>query len=334
MTAAKGVNLGGWLVLEPWITPSLFAGTGAVDEFSFCHQADRTRLARLRQFREQFITLEDFRWLAGQGVEIVRIPVGYWVFGGEQPYMPTVEYLDKAFAWAEATGVQVLISLHGVPGSQNGKMHSGKQGAAEWPHDPAHVAKALEVVRKLAVRYQSSPALWGISVLNEPSRLIAKRFVKRYYRKAYRLIRSICGDATRVVISDGLQAWRWLWVLGWPRYKAVVLDVHYYRAFKQKHIAMPAARHLQQMRGRVRRRMVWLSRLRPYIVGEWSVALDAASIDGLSESDTLAVYRDFYDVQLAAYNRSVGQFYWTYKTEDQGPWSYRDFIHKRVVIKN
>ena len=29
----KGVNLGGWLVLEKWITPSLFDGTNAVDEF-------------------------------------------------------------------------------------------------------------------------------------------------------------------------------------------------------------------------------------------------------------------------------------------------------------
>ena len=27
-----GVNLSGWLVLEPWVTPSLFAGTGAFTE--------------------------------------------------------------------------------------------------------------------------------------------------------------------------------------------------------------------------------------------------------------------------------------------------------------
>ncbi len=28
----KGVNLGNWLVLEKWMSPSLFAGTDAADE--------------------------------------------------------------------------------------------------------------------------------------------------------------------------------------------------------------------------------------------------------------------------------------------------------------
>lgn len=28
----QGVNLGGWLVLEKWMTPSLFDGTTAADE--------------------------------------------------------------------------------------------------------------------------------------------------------------------------------------------------------------------------------------------------------------------------------------------------------------
>lgn len=32
----RGVNLGGWLVLEKWITPSLFAGLRATDETSYC----------------------------------------------------------------------------------------------------------------------------------------------------------------------------------------------------------------------------------------------------------------------------------------------------------
>jgi len=31
----KGVNLGGWLVLEKWMTPKLFEGTTAEDEYSF-----------------------------------------------------------------------------------------------------------------------------------------------------------------------------------------------------------------------------------------------------------------------------------------------------------
>jgi glucan 1,3-beta-glucosidase len=32
----RGVNLGGWLVLEKWMTPSMFDGLQATDETSYC----------------------------------------------------------------------------------------------------------------------------------------------------------------------------------------------------------------------------------------------------------------------------------------------------------
>ncbi|MDD2865392.1 MAG: glucan 1,3-beta-glucosidase, partial [Methylococcales bacterium] len=32
----RGVNLGGWLVLEKWMTPSIFEGLEATDETTFC----------------------------------------------------------------------------------------------------------------------------------------------------------------------------------------------------------------------------------------------------------------------------------------------------------
>jgi glucan 1,3-beta-glucosidase len=35
-TKLRGVNLGGWLVLEKWMTPSVFEGLDAADETTFC----------------------------------------------------------------------------------------------------------------------------------------------------------------------------------------------------------------------------------------------------------------------------------------------------------
>jgi len=32
----RGVNLDGWLVLEKWMTPSMFDGLQATDETSYC----------------------------------------------------------------------------------------------------------------------------------------------------------------------------------------------------------------------------------------------------------------------------------------------------------
>ena len=34
LSGVRGVNLGSWLVLEYWMTPEVFSGTGAVDEYT------------------------------------------------------------------------------------------------------------------------------------------------------------------------------------------------------------------------------------------------------------------------------------------------------------
>ena len=37
----KGVNLGNWLVLEKWMSPALFEGTTAEDEYNLPRQLSR-----------------------------------------------------------------------------------------------------------------------------------------------------------------------------------------------------------------------------------------------------------------------------------------------------
>ena len=37
----KGVNLGNWLVLEKWMSPALFAGTTAEDEYYLPRQLSK-----------------------------------------------------------------------------------------------------------------------------------------------------------------------------------------------------------------------------------------------------------------------------------------------------
>jgi glucan 1,3-beta-glucosidase len=64
-TRLRGVNLGGWLLLEKWMAPSLFQGLAATDETTWCAELGRDAPARLRGHWERFITREDFAWLAG-----------------------------------------------------------------------------------------------------------------------------------------------------------------------------------------------------------------------------------------------------------------------------
>lgn len=125
----RGVNLGGWLVLEPWITPSLFQqfvgqSSPAVDEYTFCQNLGYVSAqSQLQTHWASWYSQTDFQNFANWGINHVRIPIGYWAFDiqPDEPWVSGAEqYLQEALIWATATGLKVWIDLHGAPGSQNG----------------------------------------------------------------------------------------------------------------------------------------------------------------------------------------------------------------------
>ena len=71
-------------------------------------------------------------------------------------------------AGAERHRIAVLLDLHTVPNSQNGRDGGGLCGVCKWHRTPEHVNLALDVLEQLARRYRNHPNLWGIEVLNEP----------------------------------------------------------------------------------------------------------------------------------------------------------------------
>lgn len=126
----NGVNLGNWLVLERWMKPGIFAASGEADEI-WLHRATKSAEleALLTRHRDTYITEADFRNIAAHGCNLVRIPVPYFVFGDVPGHPGCTEYLDRAFDWAERTGLKILIDLHTVPGSQNGFDNGGLTAA-------------------------------------------------------------------------------------------------------------------------------------------------------------------------------------------------------------
>jgi glucan 1,3-beta-glucosidase len=110
----------------------------------------------------------DIKEIAGWGVNMVRIPVGYWMFDADPlPYIPTpVKYLDNAIKWCRKYNVKVLIDFHGLPDSQNGFDNSGHYGAANW--NPADMRAPL-VIGQIAERYKNDyDTVTGIQGANEP----------------------------------------------------------------------------------------------------------------------------------------------------------------------
>ena len=169
MEQIKGTNFGNWLVLEKWMSPDLFAGTDAEDEVWLNRLEEPQKLAeRVKQHRDTYVTQQDFKIVAEHGLNLVRIPVPYFIFGDVKPFIGCVEYLDRAFGWAEAYGIKILIDLHTVPGSQNGYDNGGITGVCKWCRDKEAVEFALTVLERLAEKYADRDGLYGIEVLNEP----------------------------------------------------------------------------------------------------------------------------------------------------------------------
>jgi glucan 1,3-beta-glucosidase len=196
----RGVNLGGWLVLEKWMTPTLFKGADAVDEYTFM----QTKGARekLRDHQKNFIREADFKWLHDNGVQAVRIPVGYWILEGDKPYVSAIGRLDWAFAMAEKYDIEVLICLHGAVGSQNGHDHSGKVGRAEWYANAQYRNQTITTLEALASRYRDSAKFWGIELLNEPKPGLFQLKLRAFYRNAYQALARILRPSTRIVFHD------------------------------------------------------------------------------------------------------------------------------------
>ena len=95
----RGVNLGGWMVLEPWITPSLFyqflgkdENHVAMDHYSFCKVLGATEgNKQLRRHWDSWVTQDIIKELADSGaVNSLRVPVGDFMF---EPYGPYGEFL-------------------------------------------------------------------------------------------------------------------------------------------------------------------------------------------------------------------------------------------------
>lgn len=250
----NGVNLGNWLVLEKWMSPGLFEGTDAEDEYWLPRSLTKEVYeARIKIHRSEYISERDFVTIKSWGMNTVRIPVPYFIFGDREPFLGCIDELDKAFNWAEKYGLQILIDLHTAPEGQNGFDNGGISGVCKWAQNSQEVEFVLTVLERLAKRYGTRRGLWGIEVLNEPATEaiwelmnIQKRyppkdeamgrgscgipfsFIRQFYHEAYKRIRACMPEEKYVVFHDAFDLSGWIEFFEKEKFKNIVLDTHQY----------------------------------------------------------------------------------------------------------
>lgn len=327
-----GVNLGGWLVLEKWITPSLFEETEAEDEFNLLKSGKKVKV---EEHYQNFINEEDFKFLADTGINAIRIPVGYWLFGNQKPYLKTVNYLDFAFEMANKYGFKVLVDLHGAPGSQNGYDHSGKVGEIGWDKHEKNVLETLDIIKKISKRYCKNKSLFGIELLNEPHETINFEVLKNYYDDGYQIIRDVCGDDVAVVISDSFRPYEIIQYLKNRNFKNTVIDSHFYQCFTEEFIKMNSREFFKKSKKDWVNLIKSIQKIAPIISGEWSLDLNTIDLDTsllISDLDNYSknIYRKYLTIQKEIFDKALGHFFWNYKTEGDKNWTW-DF---KNLVKN
>ena len=292
----KGVNLGNWLVLEKWMSPVLFEGTTAEDEYYLPTQlSPEVYEARIKIHRSEYITERDFVTIKRMGMESVRIPVPYFIFGDRKPFIGCIEELDKAFNWAEKYGLTILIDLHSVPLSQNGFDNGGISGVCKWAQNPDEVEFTLRVLERLAKRYGNRKGLFGIQPLNEPvtenmwetmdvqnryapvdpelakgSAPITMKFLRQFYLDAYDRISAYMPKDKYVVIHDGFELMAWKDFMQEEKYSNVILDTHQYLMVAEaRGCSQTVEGYLKYIKEELQPQITEMEKYFPVICGEW-----------------------------------------------------------------
>ncbi|CAD6971327.1 unnamed protein product [Tilletia controversa] len=296
-TTVCGVNIGGWLVAEPWITPSLFSAVDSrvVDEWTFGQYVPDAE-SRLQKHWATWITETTFQEIAAVGyLNMVRIPIGYWAVETSkgEPYVTSdqLQYLTKAVGWAKKYGLKVMIDLHGVPGSQNGFDNSGQRlngNTVYWNANSTNAARSKAVLVKIAKLYANDAyrnTVVAIELLNEPASYKStpdsnapdllsyyRTFANdAYYAMRYNTASEYNSDLT-VALHDAFQNLSyWNGAFQPPTYQNVLLDTHRYTMFIPGQNAWSRNERLQSicnLRSELSnsQRNLWT------IIGEWTVA--------------------------------------------------------------
>ena len=338
----KGTNLGNWLVLEKWMEPDMFAGTKAEDETWLNRElSDEELRERMTRHRDSYIQEKDFRKIASLGMNMVRLPVPYFVFGDREPYLGCIQYVDKAFAWAEKYGLKILLDLHTTPGCQNGYDNGGIVGVCKWHYDPREVKYALHILERLAVRYGKRKGLFGIEVVNEPISYLVYRFapttgkaadpkeaegsghvsmafLKKFYLEAYRRLRRVLPPDKVIVFHDGFRMCLWGNFFQRHQMENVCLDVHPYLWAMEMYIPIHNPFVYRIYLKLLELRLWYVRKGIPVLVGEWCICNHYA-VDGPQDRKVKdARFRKVAKMEMRTFRNCTGWFYWSWKLRSDG----------------
>ena len=213
----QGINLGNWLNPEGYMF--LFGSEAAsyrqINE-AFCELVGPDFTKEFwREFKKNYITEEDIKYIRHTGMNSIRIPFHYKLFTNED-YMNLddshdgFKLMDQVIEWCRQQDLYVILDMHDAPGGQTGDNIDDSYGYPWLMESEPSKQLFCDIWKKVAEHYANDTIVLGYDLLNEP---IAHYFMEDdahlndsleiLYKRCVDTIRTI--DKNHIVLLGGAQ---------------------------------------------------------------------------------------------------------------------------------
>ncbi|KAI0714174.1 glycoside hydrolase family 5 protein [Cerioporus squamosus] len=184
-----GVNLGGWLLVEPWIIPQEWADMGGDwnctdcstcigSEFSLVQAYPETAHDKFEKHWSTWFTQSDVDALAEVGINTIRIPLGYWIVerlvDRKTEFYPRggISHLKRGVKMLKDAGMSIILDHHALPGVQTSDQAFAGQCTTDVEfYTPYNYQRALVWTAVMTAVSHLDPdfgAVFSIQAVNEP----------------------------------------------------------------------------------------------------------------------------------------------------------------------
>ena len=199
----RGVNLGSWLLFEPWMCPMDISGIK--DDYTAREVLEkRFGFAKAEEligsYQDHYITAVDLDHIRAAGLNCIRLP--FWYRNLQKEDGTWLEDGFKRIDWcideAGKRGIYTILDLHGAPGGQSpgestGRIrkpeHNGMQSDF-WTNE-AQLQRTEEIWKRVASRYKGRSEVVALDLLNEPFGSPSRTRLHEVYDRLYKTVRSI-----------------------------------------------------------------------------------------------------------------------------------------------
>jgi endoglucanase len=235
----RGLNLGGWFIMEPWMCPA--DSGGLPDTYSIVTELDSrfgvtVEQSLIKTYQTSWITANDLNNIKNGGFNCVRVPVWWGNFysitnttgSGWRP--DAFAELDWVVTNCAARGIYVVIDMHGVIGGQSTSDDTGEQNQNTYWTNSLEQSETAYMWTQIATHYNSNSAVAGYDLINEPDNAPSNAAVLSAYNSLYNTVRA--ADPSHIIIIEGtFGSWDWSMLpnpatYGWTN---IVYSMHEYQ---------------------------------------------------------------------------------------------------------